>query len=169
MHTALTKRKNTPFLLITRFLERKREVFTQIFSREKHQSYNNSTAQMTMAIPSDRTSVCQHSAASEDVCPVCSDGRTAQSGVLEVALFLLQKLEQTRILHGYKLMHLKCIQAGWGDSGLSAEEKEGSKPLECRNPGPDTLKTYECVWRETSSWLWDKPWYIFYAYTSTPN
>ena len=38
--------------------------------------------------------------------------RKAQSDVLQVALFLQEQLNQYGMLHGYKCMHLKCIQAG---------------------------------------------------------
>ena len=38
--------------------------------------------------------------------------RKAQSDLLQVALFLQEQLNQYGMLHGYKLMHLKCIQAG---------------------------------------------------------
>lgn len=38
--------------------------------------------------------------------------RKAQSDLLEVALFLHEQLNQYGILHGYRFMHLKCIQAG---------------------------------------------------------
>ena len=38
--------------------------------------------------------------------------RKAESDLLQVALFLQEQLNQYGMLHGYKLMHLKCIQAG---------------------------------------------------------
>ena len=38
--------------------------------------------------------------------------RKAQSDVLQVALFLQEQLNQYGMPHGYKFMHLKCIQAG---------------------------------------------------------
>lgn len=38
--------------------------------------------------------------------------RKAQSDVLDVALFLQEQLNQHGMLHGYKFMHLKCIQSG---------------------------------------------------------
>ena len=38
--------------------------------------------------------------------------RKAQSDLLQVALFLQEQFNQYGMLHGYKLMHLKCIQAG---------------------------------------------------------
>jgi len=38
--------------------------------------------------------------------------RKAQSDLLEVALFIQEQLNQYGTLHGYKFMHLKCIQTG---------------------------------------------------------
>ena len=38
--------------------------------------------------------------------------RKTQSDLLQVALFLQEQFNQYGMLHGYKLMHLKCIQAG---------------------------------------------------------
>ena len=38
--------------------------------------------------------------------------RKAQSDLLEIALFLQEQLNQYGMLHGYRFMHLKCIQAG---------------------------------------------------------
>ena len=38
--------------------------------------------------------------------------RKAQSDLLEVALFVQEQLNEYGMLHGYKFMHLKCIQAG---------------------------------------------------------
>ena len=38
--------------------------------------------------------------------------RKHQSNIVDVALFVLGQLEKHGELHGYKLMHLKCIQAG---------------------------------------------------------
>lgn len=36
-----------------------------------------------------------------------------QTDLLEVALFLMNELDRYGKLHGYKLLHLKCIQAGF--------------------------------------------------------
>ncbi len=36
-----------------------------------------------------------------------------QTDLLEIALFLMNELDRYGKLHGYKLLHLKCIQAGF--------------------------------------------------------
>ena len=38
--------------------------------------------------------------------------RKAHSDLLDVAMFLQDQLDIYGMLHGYKMMHLKCIQAG---------------------------------------------------------
>ena len=38
--------------------------------------------------------------------------RKAHSDLLDVALFLQDQLDRYGMLHGYKIVHLKCIQAG---------------------------------------------------------
>ena len=39
--------------------------------------------------------------------------RKKQSDILDVALFVMEEIENAGQLHGYKLMHLKCIQNGF--------------------------------------------------------
>lgn len=39
--------------------------------------------------------------------------RKNQTDLLEVALFLMNELDRYGKLHGYKLLHLKCIHAGF--------------------------------------------------------
>ena len=40
--------------------------------------------------------------------------RKAHSDLLDIAMFLQDQLDIYGMLHGYKIMHLKCIQAaGW--------------------------------------------------------
>ncbi|KAF7646069.1 hypothetical protein LDENG_00194140 [Lucifuga dentata] len=39
--------------------------------------------------------------------------RKAHSDLLDVAVFLQDQLSQYGMLHGYKMMYLKCIQAGF--------------------------------------------------------
>ncbi|KAK7944642.1 hypothetical protein WMY93_000370 [Mugilogobius chulae] len=38
--------------------------------------------------------------------------RTAHTDLLDVAVFIQEQLEHYGMLHGYRLMHLRCIQAG---------------------------------------------------------
>lgn len=39
--------------------------------------------------------------------------RKAHSDLLDIAMFLQVQLDMYGMLHGYKMMHLKCIQAGY--------------------------------------------------------
>ncbi|KAK1154813.1 hypothetical protein AOXY_G27781 [Acipenser oxyrinchus oxyrinchus] len=79
--------------------------------------------------------------------------RKNKSDVLEVVLYLMGEIEHSGQLHGYRIMHLKCIQGGFVISQnevqmlLSIIDREGvalrrRHRLERRiyyNPGPDFL------------------------------
>ncbi|KAF7651773.1 hypothetical protein LDENG_00105740 [Lucifuga dentata] len=39
--------------------------------------------------------------------------RKGRSDLLDIAVFLQDQLSRYGMLHGYKMMHLKCIQAGF--------------------------------------------------------
>lgn len=79
--------------------------------------------------------------------------RKAHSDLLEVALFLQEQLNQYGMLHGYKIMHLKCIQAGFVVSqrtighllkildprGVHLRRRNRLRRRLYRNPGPNFL------------------------------
>ena len=77
--------------------------------------------------------------------------RKAQSDLREVAPFLQEQLNQYGMLHGYRFMHLKCIQAGLvvtrcslsaqdsRSSRSTAEVKMASKTTSVQKPRPELL------------------------------
>ena len=77
--------------------------------------------------------------------------RKAQSDLLEIALFLQEQLNQYGMLHGYRFMHLKCIQAGLvvtrcslsaqdsRSSRSAAEVKKASKTTSVQKPRPEVI------------------------------
>ena len=79
--------------------------------------------------------------------------RKAQSDLLEIALFLQEQLNQYGMLHGYRFMHLKCIQAGLvvtqstvrcllkilDPQGVQLRLRRHLRQRLCRNPGPKSL------------------------------
>lgn len=79
--------------------------------------------------------------------------RKAQSDLLEVALFVQEQLNEYGMLHGYKFMHLKCIQAGLVVSqstvrvllkildprGVQLRSRRRLRRRLYRNPGPNFL------------------------------
>ena len=81
--------------------------------------------------------------------------RKAQSSLLDVVLFLVEGLDQYGMLHGYRFMHLKCIQAGLvvthstvrcllkilDPHGVQLRLRRLRRRV-YRNPGPNFLFTY---------------------------
>ena len=77
----------------------------------------------------------------------------AQSDVLDVALFLQEQLNKHGMLHGYKLMHLKCIQSGLvvtqrtvrhllkilDPQGVQLKQRNRLRRRLYTNPGPNFL------------------------------
>ncbi|KAK0151963.1 hypothetical protein N1851_006662 [Merluccius polli] len=79
--------------------------------------------------------------------------RKAQSDLLELALFLQQQLDRYGILHGYRFMHLQCIQAGLivsqstvrcvmkilDPEGVQMRLRQHLRRRQYQNPGPNFL------------------------------
>lgn len=79
--------------------------------------------------------------------------RKHYSDILDIALHLVQQIEMSGQLHGYKLMHLKCIQDGLivnqntvrlllqilDPDGVSLRKRNRLRRRMYANPGPDFL------------------------------
>lgn len=77
--------------------------------------------------------------------------RKRKSDLLEVALFLLEECQQSGQMHGYKTMHLKCIQNNYCVSqedirlllhivdprGIAIRRRHRLRRRKYRNPGPN--------------------------------
>ena len=75
------------------------------------------------------------------------------SDILDVALYLVEQLEIAGQLHGYKLLHLKCIQNGFvvnqntvrlllhilDPNGISTRKRNRLRRRMYQNPGPDFM------------------------------
>ncbi|KAI7802087.1 hypothetical protein IRJ41_024666, partial [Triplophysa rosa] len=65
--------------------------------------------------------------------------RKNQTDPLEVALFLVDELERYGKLHGYKLLHLKCIQAGFVVNQMQLRKRNRLRRRVYVNPGPNFM------------------------------
>ena len=79
--------------------------------------------------------------------------RKHNSDILEVAMFLMNEIEESGQLHGYKFMHLKCIQRGFvvnqntvrlllhiiDPVGIENRRRNRLRRRMYQNPGPDFM------------------------------